>query len=429
MWSDIFSFFKRIVTVPDVRKKLLITAGVLVVFRFAAHIPAIGVDRASLSAILGGNALFSLLDIFSGGTLGNFSILALGVGPYITASIIMQLLSYVIPSLDELSKEGEYGQEKINQYTRFLTLPLAVVQGFMMYTILHNIKVIPNLTPISLIALILTMVAGTLFAVWLGELISEYGVGNGVSFLIFGGIIARLPSSLSKTQASIRPEDTVKLVIFLGLSLVVVGLVVFVNEAIRQIPVHYARRLKGSDIPGGDRSFLPLRVNQAGVMPIIFAVSLVVLPTFITQFVAGSGNAQVARIAVQISKLLSPTSIVYNGLYFLLVVAFTYFYTSVVFNPEKIAENLKKGGGFIPGVRPGEQTENYLSFVLNRITLAGACFLGAIAILPSLFQNTIGISTLAIGGTGLLIVVSVVLDLVRTIESKMIMNKYDKFLH
>lgn len=428
MLSDILSFFKRAVTLKDVRRKIIITAALLFVFRLAAHIPALGVDRANLSTILGGNALFSLLDIFSGGTLANFSILALGVGPYITASIMIQLMSYVIPALEELSKEGEYGQEKLNQYTRFLTLPLAVLQGFMMYTILHNVKILPALSPLGLIALVLTMVAGTFFAVWLGELITEYGVGNGISFLIFGGIISRLPSTLNQTATTFQSQDVIRIGIFLLVSLLVIGLVVYVNEAVRQIPIHYARRASKNVIPGSDRSFLPLRVNQAGVMPIIFAVSLVVLPTFISQFLTGTGNTQIAQVAVTLNKLFTPSSPFYNVLYFTLVVAFTYFYTSFVFNPEKIAENLKKVGGFIPGVRPGEQTVHYLSYVLGRVTMAGAAFLGLIAIFPSLFQNVIGVSTLAVGGTGLLIVVSVVLELVRTIESKMVMNKYDKYL-
>ncbi len=426
MLTDIFAFFRRSVSIPEVRKKLLITAGILVVFRLAAHIPAIGVDRESLSNLLSGSAFFSLLDIFSGGTLANFSILALGLNPYINASIVIQLLTFVFPSLEELSKEGEFGQEKINQYTRFLTLPLAIFQGFGMYALLKSTGVLPTLAPIELISLIVTMTAGTLFVVWLGELITEYGLGNGVSFLIFAGIIARMPAMLGQTSATLRPEDTIKIVIFLAVSLGIIGLVVFINEAMRQIPIHYSRRSR--DGVGSERSYIPLRVNQAGVIPIIFAVSLVLLPTLISQFLSGTGNPDIAAIAVRLTQLFNPKSALYNVLYFFLVVAFTYFYTSVVFNPEKIADNLKKGGGFIPGVRPGEHTQKYLGFVLNRITLAGACFLGAIAILPSLFQGAIGTSTLVIGGTGLLIVVSVVLELVRTIESQMIMNRYDKYL-
>lgn len=426
MFTDIFSFFKRSIEIREVRKKLLITAFVLVVFRFAAHIPAIGINRESFGALLSGNAFFSLLDIFSGGTLANFSILALGLNPYINASIVIQLLSFVIPSLEELSKEGEFGQEKINQYTRFLTLPLAVFQAFGMYALLKNTGVLPNLSPIGLITLVVTMTAGTLFTVWLGELITEYGLGNGVSFLIFAGIISRFPSMFRQTLTTLRPEDTVKIVIFLAVALIIIALVVFVNEAMRQIPIHYSRRAK--EFVGGDRSYIPLRVNQAGVIPIIFAVSLVLLPTLVSQFLGGSGNTQLAQIAVTLTQLFNPKSAVYNIIYFLLVVAFTYFYTTVVFNPEKIADNLKKSGGFIPGVRPGEHTEKYLNFVLNRITMAGAAFLGSIAILPSLFQNAVGTTTLAVGGTGLLIVVSVVLDLVRTIESQMVMNKYEKYL-
>jgi len=346
MFTSIFSFFTRSIEIREVRKKLLITAAILIVFRFAAHIPAIGINRESFSSLLSGNAFFSLLDIFSGGTLANFSILALGLNPYINASIVIQLLSFVIPSLEELSKEGEFGQEKINQYTRFLTLPLAVFQAFGMYALLKNTGVLPNLSPVGLIALIITMTAGTLFTVWLGELITEYGLGNGVSFLIFAGIISRLPSTFRQTFSTLRPEDTIKIVIFLGAALIIIALVVFVNEAMRQIPVHYSRRAK--EFVGGDRSYIPLRVNQAGVIPIIFAVSLVLLPTLVSQFLGGSGNPQLAAIAVTLTHLFNPKSAVYNIFYFLLVVAFTYFYTTVVFNPEKIAENLKKSGGFIP---------------------------------------------------------------------------------
>ncbi len=426
MLTSIFSFFRRAVQIREVRRKLLITAGIIVVFRLAAHIPAIGIDRESFGSLLSGNAFFSLLDIFSGGTLANFSILALGLNPYINASIVIQLMSFVIPSLEELSKEGEFGQEKLNQYTRFLTLPLAVFQAFGMYALLKNTGVLPDLSPLGLITLVVTMTAGTLFTVWIGELITEYGLGNGVSFLIFAGIIARFPSLINQTYTTLRPEDTVKIGIFLVVSLLIIGMVVFINEAMRQIPIHYSRRAK--EFIGGDRSYIPLRVNQAGVIPIIFAVSLVLLPTLISQFLSGSGNQQLASIAVGLTQLFNPQSVVYNVLYFTLVVAFTYFYTSVVFNPEKIAENLKKSGGFIPGVRPGDHTEKYLRYVLNRITMAGAAFLGLIAVLPSLFQNAVGTTTLAIGGTSILIVVSVVLELVRNIESQMIMNKYDKYL-
>lgn len=423
--NKIIQFFQKAVKSPDIRKKFLITAVLLAIFRLAAHIPAAGIDRSSLQALFLGSPLLSLLDVFSGGTLANFSIMALGLTPYINASIIMQLLTYVIPSLEELSKEGEFGQEKINQYTRFITVPLATLQGFGMYTLLRSQNVISSLDPVPLIALVVTMAAGSMLSVWLGELINEYGVGNGISFLIFAGIIARLPVTLGQSIAVVTGADLLKIVVFLVLSIVIVGLIVFMNEATRQIPVSYARRVGRVGLTS---SYIPLRVNQAGVIPIIFAVSLVLLPSLATQFLSGVGNPKIAQLANQISTFFNPTSLLYNFTYFLLVVGFTYFYTSVVFNPERISENLQKSGGFIPGIRPGAQTSKYLSSVLNRITLVGAVFLGLIAVLPSLFQNVIGVANLAIGGTGILIVVSVILEVTRDLESQLVMKRYETFL-
>lgn len=425
MLSSIFQFFSKTIKSPDLRKKVIITAVILVVFRLAAHIPAAGIDRNNLQALFSGSPLLSLLDIFSGGTLANFSIMALGLNPYINASIILQLLTFVVPSLEELSKEGEYGQEKIDQYTRFLTVPLAVMQAFAMYTLLKNQGVIANLSPLSLVALILTMTGGSVLAIWLGELITEYGVSNGVSFLIFAGIVARLPVVLSQSVSVIQTQDLLKMGVFLVLSIIVVGLIVFMNEASRRIPINYARR--GSNVTQGS-SYLPLRLNQAGVIPIIFAVSLVLLPSFLTQFLSNANNPQVAELSVKIARAFNPQSLIYNIFYFLLVVGFTYFYTAVVFNPEKIAENLQKNGGFIPGIRPGNQTVKYLGAVLNRITLVGAVFLGFIAILPSFFQNFTGVANLAIGGTGILIVVSVVIEVTRGLEAQLVMKRYDAFI-
>jgi len=426
MFKLIIQFFSKAFSSPDIRKKLLITALILVVFRFIAHIPASGIDRTSLQALFLGSPLLSLLDVFSGGTLANFSIMALGLNPYINASIIFQLLTYVIPSLEELQKEGEYGQEKLNQYQRYLTIPLAAVQAFAMYSLLKSQGIIVNLSPLSLMSLVLTMTAGTMLAVWFGELITEYGITNGVSLMIFVGIVARLPITLGQSLSVIQPEDSIKIITFLVISVLIVAAVVFMNDATRQIPISYARR--GTKYSPINSSYLPLRLNQAGVIPIIFAVSLVLLPSLFTQFASAIANPQVASIAQFIAKYFQPKSVVYNIVYFLLVVGFTYFYTAVVFNPEKISENLQKNGGFIPGIRPGSQTAKYLSFVLNRITLVGATFLGLIAILPSLFQNAIGVANLAIGGTGILIVVSVVLEITRELEAQLVMKKYDTFL-
>ena len=425
MLNSIFQFFSKVIKSPDLRKKLLITASILIVYRLIAHIPAAGIDRDSLYKLFSGSPLLSLLDVFSGGTLANFSIMALGLAPYINASIILQLMTYVIPSLEQLSKEGEYGQEKINQYTRFLTVPLAALQSFGMYTLLKSQGIIPGLSPFTLTALVISMTAGAMFSVWLGELISEYGLSNGISFLIFAGIVSRLPVVLGQSITVINPEDLLKIGIFMVIAVAIIGLIVFMNEATRQIPINYARRVGKTGIAN---SYLPLRLNQAGVIPIIFAVSLVLLPSLLSQFLSGVPNQQVAQLATKIATSFNPQSLIYNVFYFFLVFGFTYFYTAVVFNPEKIAENLQKSGGFIPGIRPGSQTTKYLNNVLNRITLVGAVFLGLIAIMPSFFQNVIGVANLAIGGTGILIVVSVVLEMTRELESQLVMKRYDSFI-
>jgi len=425
MIAQISDFFKRAVNQKDIRKKIYVTALLLAVFRLAAFIPAAGVDRTSLSTLFATSPLLSLLDVFSGGTLANFSIMALGLTPYINSSIIMQLLTFVIPSLEELSKEGEVGQEKINQYTRLITLPLAIFQSFGMYVLLQSQQIIPALSPIELIALVITMTAGTLLSIWIGELITEYGLGNGVSFLIFAGIIARLPSTLGRSALSFDQSQLFPTLVVSALTICIIGFIVYINEAIRKIPLQSARKTN-SNVSGA--SYLPLRVNQAGVIPIIFAVSLVLMPSLLSQFLGALPNEKIANIAASLTQLLNPNGVFYNVLYFLLVVGFTYFYTSVVFNPEKIAENLQKSGSFIPGIRPGAQTEKYLNYVLNRITLAGGVFLGLIAIMPSLLQNFIGVSNLVVGGTGILIIVSVVLEVTRDIESKLVMKQYDKLL-
>lgn len=427
MLNTIAHFFAKAFKTPETRRKILITAFILLIFRLVAHIPASGIDRSSLQALFLGSPLLSLLDVFSGGTLANFSVMALGLNPYINASIILQLLGYVIPALEELQKEGEYGQEKINQYTRFLTVPLAALQAFAMYSLLRSQNIIVTFSPLAIIALVITMTAGTIFAVWLGELISEYGFSNGVSILIFSGIIARLPVTLGQSITTFQGEDLLKILIFLILAIVIMALIVFMNEATRQIPVNYARKGGGLTHSSNFSSYLPLRLNQAGVIPIIFAVSLVLVPSFLTQFLSGVGNSSLSQIAQTLNLYFKPSSLLYNVTYFILVVGFTFFYTAVVFNPEKIAENLQKNGGFIPGIRPGKETSKFLSFVLTRITLVGALFLGLVAVLPSFFQNAIGVSNLAIGGTGVLIVVSVVLEITREIEAQLVMRKYEGF--
>ena len=426
MFKSIAQFFVRAVKTPSIRKKLIITGIILIVFRLAAHIPAAGIDRDTLANLFAGSPLLSLLDVFSGGTLANFSILALGLNPYINASIIFQLLGYVVPSIGELQKEGEYGQEKINQYTRLVTVPLAAVQAFGMYALLKGQNVITNLEPVALLLLVVTMTAGTVFAVWLGELITEYGFKQGVSILIFVGIIARLPITVGQSASIFQSQDIFKIIIFFAALILIIGLVIFVSEATRQIPIHYAKRRTESGL--GASSYLPIRLNQAGVIPIIFAVSLVLMPSMIGQFLANVPNAKIAEIARSIGTGFSSETVLYNVVYFLLVFGFTYFYTAVVFNPEKISEDLQKGGGFIPGIRPGKETEKYLSRILSRITVFGGAFLGLIAVLPSLFSNFVGASNLAIGGTSVLIVVSVVLEVIREIEGELVMERYEGFI-
>lgn len=414
--------------IPELRRRLLFTAFIFVIFRLAAHIPVPAVNVQALQSLFAKNQLLGLLDIFSGGTLANFSIMALGLNPYINASIIFNLLTMVVPKLEALSKEGEYGQKKINQYTRLVTVPLAALQSFGMYALLKNQGIISTLSFESLVSLIVTMTAGTLFLMWLGELISEKGIGNGISMLIFAGIVGRLPVSFGQTIAVFNPENFFNLLIFIGMSVAVIAGIVFINEASRKIRIQYARRISGQKMYGGQSTYLPLKINQAGVIPIIFAVSLVLMPSMLANFLQGVPNDLVARVSQGVAQLFRPNGFFYNFAYFILVIGFTYFYTAVIFNPKKIADEIKKYGGFVPGIRPGEPTVNYLNKILTRITLVGAIFLGLIAILPSIAQGLTGIATMSIGGTGVLIVVSVVLETTKQLESMLVMRSYDSFV-
>jgi len=425
--KNIFSIFRSSFKTPEVRRKILFTAAIFIVFRIFAHIPVPGVDVAQLKALFASNQFLGLLDIFSGGTLANFSVMALGLNPYINASIILQLLTIVFPKLEELSKEGEEGRQKINQYTRFLTVPLAVFQAIGMYALLRNQSIISLLAPMDLITFILTMVAGTVLLMWLGELITEKGVGNGISLLIFAGIVGRLPTVAGQTLSTLNAENLTNIITFAVMGIIVVASVVIINEATRQITVYYAKRVRGNKIYGGQSTHLPLRLNQAGVIPIIFAVSLILLPSLIANYLTASPNEFLRNLSFSIASAFNPAGFIYNFLYFFLVVGFTYFYTAVVFNPKKIAEEIQKHGGFIPGIRPGTPTANYLNYILTRITLAGAIFLGIIAILPTgarLFSN---VQNLALGGTGILIVVSVVLETIKAIEAQIVMRNYESF--
>lgn len=414
--------------IAELRQKIIVTTIIIVIYRIAAHIPVGGVDLEALRALFSGNQFLGLLDIFSGGTLVNFSIISLGLNPYINASIIMQLLTMVFPSLEALSKEGEFGRQKINQYTRYLTVPLATLQAIGMFSLLRSQGVVLTVTPFNILTIIITMTAGTIFAMWLGELISEYGIGNGISLLIFAGIVARLPVVLAQTASIVDTGQIINILSFVILAVTVIAAIVFVNEGKRKILVQYARRFMGGREVGGASTYLPLRVNQAGVIPIIFAVSLVLIPSFAGQYLAQLPYAQLQSIGRFLVAHFQVNSLFYNLVYFLLVIGFTYFYTAVIFNPNKISEEIKKAGAFIPGIRPGSATASFLNYVLTRITLAGAIFLGMVAILPSIASQITNLQTLVIGGTGLLIVVSVILDTAKQFESKLVERNYEKFL-
>lgn len=426
--SDFFAPIINAFRIKDLRRKLIITAVILIIFRIAAHIPVGGVDLVALKSLFQSNQFLSLLDIFSGGTLANFSIISLGLNPYINASIILQLLTMVIPSLENLSKEGEYGREKINQYTRYLSVPLAIMQAIGMFTLLKNQGIIPVATPLSILTIVLGVSAGTIFLMWLGELITEYGIGNGISVLIFAGIVARAPVALSQTSSIVDQQQLLNLVLLFVFGLAVVFGIVFVNEGRRQILVQYARRYLGGREVGGSSTYLPLRVNQAGVIPIIFAVSLVLIPSFAGGYLAQLNQVQLQGVGRWLAANFHTSSVYYNLIYFLLIIGFTYFYTAVIFNPQKISDQLKESGAFIPGVRPGIATTAYLNYILTRITLMGAIFLGIVAIIPSIASQVTGISTLVVGGTGLLIVVSVILDTAKQFESKLVERNYEGFL-
>lgn len=413
---------------PEIRKKILFTLGIFFVFRLLAHVPVAGVNVAQLKNLFAGNQFLGLLNIFSGGTLANFSIMALGLNPYINASIILQLLTMVFPKLEELSKEGASGQRKINQYTRFLTIPLAALQAIGMYALLRSQGIITTLAPLPFISFIVTMVAGTMFLVWLGELITERGVGNGISLLIFAGIVGQLPVVAAQTFSTSTPETTLNTITFLVMGLIVIAAVILMTEATRQITVYYAKRARGNKMYGGESTHLPLRLNQAGVIPIIFAVSIVLLPSLLANFFASSQNPILSGFSQNVSIWFAPSSLLYNVLYFLLVVGFTFFYTAIVFNPKKISEEIQKHGGFIPGIRPGTPTTKYLNYILTRITLAGASFLGLVAILPEIARALTGVQTLLLGGTSILIVVSVVLETFKQIEANLVMRSYESFL-
>jgi len=422
--------------IPDLRNKLLYTIGLLLVFRVIAHIPVPGVDLAKLRELFANNQLLGLLNLFSGGALQTFSVAAMGVYPYITASIIMQLLMPLVPRLEALSKEGEMGRNKLNQYTRIMTVPLAFLQGFGQVSLLQRSNVLTNFnlfnkdTFLPSFALLVALTTGTMLLVWIGELITEYGIGNGISLIIFAGIVARLPQGVGQSIVSGTSGTNIMGLAVFGIigAATIIGIVV-VQEGQRRIPVQYSKRIRGTRMYQGQSTHIPLKVNSAGMIPLIFALSIMIFPGTIASYFQASSNASVSNFAGGVVNFFnSQTGMAYWILYFVLTVAFTYFYTAVTFQQQNLPENLQKNGGFIPGIRPGRPTAEYLNKVLNRITLVGALFLGLVAILPFFARTATNIQNLAISSTGLLIVVGVVLDTMKQMEAQLLMRNYTGFI-
>lgn len=425
--QKIIAFLKRVNSNIELRNKLLFTAAILLIFRFFAHVPLPTVDITQLQSLFASNQFLSLLNVFSGGTLSNFSVLAVGINPYITASIVMQLGGMVFPKIKEMQKDGEAGREKLNQYTRYLSLPLAVGQSVSVLALLRSSGLMGVATPIMLITMILSLVAGSMIVTWLGELVTEKGIGNGISMILFAGIMSQLPKSFIDIANSSSDQAFVFLS-FIAVFLGMIWLIVFMNESVRKVTIQYAKRTRGSKTFGGQTSHLPIKVNVAGVMPIIFAVSIMLAPSFIARLLVGSGKDSLISFGNTLTVMFTQTSPVYMTLYFFIVFFFTFFSALIFFNAGDISDELKKSGAFLPGIRPGAATKKYLEFVVTRITLAGALFLGMIAITPSLAQIFLGIGQLAISGTSILIVVSVILETYKQVESMLVEQNYDRFL-
>lgn len=425
MWYDKIRFlFKN----RELRKKLLFIIFLFVVFRIAANIPIPGIGAENLKKFFDQNQVFGLLNLFTGGALSKFSIVLLGLGPYITSTIILQLLTMIFPGLERMYKEeGEAGRQKFNQYSRLLAIPLAAFEGYGMLAVFSHQGVITGLSLPVMISAIVTIAAGAMFLMWIGEIISEQGMGNGISLLIFAGIVASLPINIFQTFATFDPARIPSYIAFVIIAIVIIAGVVMITEAYRNIPVSYAKRVRGMKMYGGVSTYLPLNVNPAGVIPIIFALSILLFPGMIAGFLGGTPGV-VGVVATAVGNIFNNVWI-HGVLYFMLVILFTYFYTAVTFDPKTIADNLQKMGGFIPGIRPGKPTTDFLKHILNRVLFTGAIFLGLIAVLPSIVAGFTGVSgfSFLIGGTSLLIVVSVVLDTMRQVNSQLQMREYDTF--
>jgi len=420
--SKLLQLFK----IKDLRNKILLVAFLLLAFRALAAIPIPSIDAERLRQFLGSNQLFGFLNIFSGGGLHNLSIVMLGVAPYITATIIMQLLTMIFPKLKEMYyEEGAIGKAKFNRWSRYISVPLAALQGYGFLNLLISQGVVPQLGFFELIKDVIIITAGTMVLVWLGELITEQKIGNGISLIIFAGIVASLPATVQGAFFSYTPGVLTTYLAFAAVAVFVIAGVVFINQGERKIPVAYAKRVRGTKMYGGASSYLPLKVNQAGVIPIIFAISILLFPQFIAQASAVFSKSLSLKLNDLASQFLN-NQYLYALFYFVLVVIFTYFYTAITFDPNEISKNMQRAGGFVAGVRPGDSTSSFLSKIINRLTLAGALFLGLIAILPQITRIFTGISILTIGGTALLIVVSVALETINQVNSQLVMREYEE---
>ena len=422
--TNFWNKIKLIWTDTTLRKRVLFVFFALIIFRLLSAIPIPGIDTVALERFLTNNQFFGILNIFSGGGLSNLSIIMLWVGPYITGSIIMQLLTIMVPALKRIyHEEGEAGRKRFSQYSRLLTVPLAAIQGFSLLFILEKQNILGSLTAFDRLTNLFIIIAGAILLMWIGELVSEFGIGNGVSLIIFAGIVSQLPSWVSQNIFTFDVSQIPMYLVFAVVGVLILAGIVLVTEAERPIPVTYAKRVRGMKMYGGGSTYLPLRVNQAGVIPIIFALSILLFPQMIGTFLSRYSNVILAKIS-GILMAFTQTSVLYAVLYFIFVFLFTYFYTAVTFDPEALSTNLQKNGAFIPGIRPGPSTSEYISKVLSRITLLGAVFLGFIAVLPLIMQFITGNTSFALGGTSVLIVVSVVLDLMKKVDAQISMREY-----
>ncbi|MFC1613065.1 preprotein translocase subunit SecY [Patescibacteria group bacterium] len=425
---NIIEKIKQIFKIQDLRKSILFVLAMLIIFRFAAHVPIPGVNVSALKDFFKSNEFLGLMNIFSGGGMENFSIMMLGIAPYITAAIIIELLTVVVPKLEELSKEGESGYQKINQYTRLLTVPLAILQSLGMIALLKQSsrQILPSVGALQFITIITTITTGTIVLMWIGELISEKQIGNGISLLIFAGIISHLPQAVKQSIAVFDSSQIINMLVLLAIVIFTIISIVIVTEGYRKLQVSYARQIRGNKTYGGMESFLPVKVNQAGMIPIIFAVSMILFPSMVAQFLMSVKS----NIIVSISEfviMLFQNQFFYGSLYFLLVVGFTYFYTAIIFHPDQMAENLQRQGAFIPGIRPGKPTAKYIDWVNNRIMLGGALFLGLVAILPLILQPILRLKTMMISGASLLIIVGVVIEIMEAVNAQLVMREYEEF--